>query len=125
MADSPSLPGRAPVPPVEKLVALKRGPASSAACSSAFAPASGSPPTRCRFHKDEAPSAGTWSARAWRRAPKTASGSSCPIMWRAVTAAGKRAFRIEPSGAETSISESEPALFGTSAPMRQRMPKDV
>ena len=125
VTDSPSLPGRAPVPPVEKLTALKRGPASSACCSSCVAPASGSPPTRCRFHSDEAPSAGTWSGRAWRSAPNTASGSSWPMMWRAVTAAGKRAFRIEPSGAATSTSDSEPALLGTSAPIRQRMPNEV
>src|SRR5437660_10868128 len=47
-------------------------------------------------------------------APKTQDDTKVVIIWRAATAAGQRAFRMQPSGAVTSIGTKKPSLFGTS-----------
>ena len=47
------------------------------------------------------------------------------MAWRAATAAGGGAFRTDPSGAETEMALSDPALLGTSEPTTQRTPKEA
>ena len=55
----------------------------------------------------------------------TTSGSIWPMTWRAVTAQGRGAFRMHPSGAVTRTVASEPALFGIVAPTMQRTPNEA
>ena len=69
--------------------------------------------------------AGTFSGMAFSKQPKTTSGSICPIICLAHTAAGYGAFKIEPIGASISKGFREPALFGISALTRQLKPKQV
>src|SRR5262249_9532103 len=122
VADSPSLPGRAPVPPEWKLAMLKRVAPTSSAGSTSTAPG---PPTACRFHRHDVPSAGTPPPSAWRRQPNTTWGSIWPVTWRAATGDGGLALRIVPSGALTRITDSEPALFGTLGATMHFTPNEV
>ena len=73
----------------------------------------------------DAPSAGATPGSACSKQPSTTSGSIWPIACRAETGAGNSAFRMQPAGARTVTSASEPALFGTSLPTTQRTPKDA
>ncbi len=114
MVDSPSLVGRAPVPPlwigsVANTVALPLT-ATLAALRSETS------------HRHAVPSAGTRPGRALCRQPNITSGSVWPIMWRIATGAGSWALTMQPAGATTRIGSSEPALFGISGPTMQRMP---
>ena len=116
MADNPSLLGLAPVPPLTTAV--------TANSELLFAHLSVFP-RNVMFHKQEAPSAGTLSGIAFSKQPKTTSGSICPIICLAHTAAGYGAFKIEPNGASISKGFREPALLGISALTRQLKPKQV
>ena len=71
------------------------------------------PPSANRFHRQDVPSAGTLSGIAWCRQPNITSGSIWPVTWRAATGEGCLAFRMQPSGAVTRITDSEPSLLGT------------
>ena len=120
VADRPSLPGRAPVPPAWK------GFTTNASPPYAWAPVSPGPAMMTGFQRQDAPSAGTApGSSACSRQPRTTSGSICPIEWRAETAAGGGALSSDPGGAETSIAASDPALFGTSEPTMQRTPNEL
>ena len=77
------------------------------------------------FHRQDAPSAGTRSGTTCARHPNTTSGSIWPMMWRAQTAAGYGALRIEPSGALTANGASDPALLGIVGETTQLRPKLV
>ena len=68
------------------------------------------------------PGAMTRSGSAWASAPMTAEGRKWPTRWRPATAAGNRAFRIEPSGAVTWTGRKLPSLLGTSGEMTHLMP---
>ena len=107
VVESPSFAGRAPMPPMPTLIALKRV---------AFAGASGSsgPPDIASTQMLPAPSAGTLPPSGSSRQPNISSGSIWPMTWRAVTARGRSGLTIESRGATTSTTASEPALFGTS-----------
>src|SRR5882757_11385883 len=110
VADSPSLPGRAPVPPAWKLMTLK---GMAFTVSDGSPPVEPGPPSANRFHRHDVPSAGTLPPSAWCRQPNITSGSIWPVTWRAATGAGFWALRIESTGAVTRITDSEPSLFGT------------
>ncbi len=110
VADRPSRPGRAPVPPAWKLMMLKAMAFTVSAGSPSTLPG---PPVAERFHRHEAPSAGTPPPSAWCRQPNITSGSIWPVTWRAATGEGCLAFRMQPSGALMRITSSEPSLFGT------------
>ena len=115
MAESPSLSGRAPVPPLEVTTIEKP-----------YLPLPpGTGPRTLRFQRQDVPSAGTRSGIAWRRHPKTTSGSICPITWRDRTGAGGCAFNMQSLGALTVRGPSEPALFGMRAATMQPRPKTV
>ena len=77
------------------------------------------------FHRHEVPSAGTRSGMAWARQPNTTSGSIWPVTWRMHTAAGLRALRMQPSGADTVSGASEPALLGMRLATMQPRPNTV
>jgi hypothetical protein len=101
VVDSPSLSGRAPVPPRPTLITLKGAPCSRSRliASTQMLPAD---------------SAGTRPPIACSRHPNIRSGSICPTTWRAVTGLGRCGWTMLPSGARTSKGSSEPALLGTS-----------
>ena len=121
MAESPSLPGRAPVPPVWKGLTTK-----GSEPPYGWVPVRPGPPSSTGFQRQEAPSAGTDpGSMACSRHPSTTSGSIWPMAWRAATAAGGGAFRMDPLGAPTEIVLSDPALLGTSEPTTQRTPKEA
>ena len=75
---SPSLVGRAPVPPELKVMISKSG-------NSAAAPLTCAPPRSGGFQSAEEPSAFTRSGTAWCRQPIIRSGSSWPTTWRTLT----------------------------------------
>ena len=77
------------------------------------------------FHSDDAPSAGTTSPSALCRQPNTTSGNIWPMMWRADTAQGGCALRMQSAGALMRTGANDPALLGTDDPMMQRTPKDA
>ena len=110
VAESPSAPGRAPVPPAWKLMTLN---GLAWTVSDGSSPVEPGPPSANRFHRHDVPSAGTWPPSAWCRQPNITSGSIWPVTWRAATGAGFRALRIEFGGAVTRITDSEPSLLGT------------
>ena len=107
VADSPSCRGRAPAPPEWNVVTLNAAvrlpPASVSPC----------PAARPRFQRLDVPSAGTLSGSARWRQPWTRSGSMCPMVERAKTAAGRGGFTMVSAGAETVTASSVPVLFGT------------
>ena len=94
VVDKPSLRGRAPVPPLN-IGFVTKSPPPQLAPMPAFAEESST-----GFHMHEAPSAGTASGKICSRQPRMTSGSICPSAWRADTAAGRRARRIQPEGAD-------------------------
>jgi hypothetical protein len=120
VAESPSLPGRPPVPPAWNMEIAKAG-ALRAPCPSAIP----WPPRSVGIHRQDVPSAGTRPSLACSRQPSMTSGSIWPITWRVATAQGGGALRIEPAGAVTLTGASEPALFGTPPPTTQRTPKEA
>jgi hypothetical protein len=61
----------------------------------------------------------------WARQPNTTSGSIWPVTWRMQTAAGLRALRMQPSGADTVSGSSEPALLGMLLATMQPRPNTV
>ena len=121
VADMPSWRGRAPVPPAMMPITVKR--VMSVRC---WVPgAMPGPPNSGMPHRLAAPSAGVPPPSAWCRQPNITSGSIWPTAWRAVTALGRGACRIEPSGALTVTVASEPALFRIAGPTMQRTPNAV
>ena len=81
-----------------------------------------STPVICVSQSPSKPGAITRFGSACASAPMTAEGRKWPTRWRPATAAGKRAFRIEPSGAITRTGRKLPSLFGTSGEMTHLMP---
>src|SRR5215467_6745940 len=124
VAESPSLPGRAPAPPQWKITVLNFG-SVLASVPASTSSTSEPPPKICGFQSDEAPSAGTPPAITWCRQPNTTSGSICPTVWRAATGHGRLTLSTQPSGALTVIGASEPALLGTSGATRHFTPNAV
>src|SRR5215212_9215671 len=108
VADRPSRPGLAPVPPAWKLMMVKTFALMVSAGSPSARPG---PPSADRFHKHDAPSAGTPPFSAWWRQPNITSGSIWPVTWRAATGAGFRALRIEFGGEVKRISDRELSLL--------------
>src|SRR6516165_7841641 len=121
VADRPSLPGRAPAPPAWKLITLNG--IACAVCDGS-PPARPGPPSANRFHRHELPSAGTLSGIAWCRQPNITSGSSWPVTWRVATGAGHLTLRMQSSGAEMRMTESEPSLLGTFGATMHFTPKE-
>ena len=82
VAFSPSLVGRAPVPPESQALTSLSGTTGRLprAC-----PDTDEPPRSGGFHKADAPSAVTRSGTAWCRQPIMRSGSRWPITWRTDT----------------------------------------
>src|ERR1700693_2752032 len=75
VADRPSLPGRAPVPPEWNDITLKtRAFIISAESASIWL----EPPKANRFHRQEVASAGNWAFRDWLRHPINRSGRVGP-----------------------------------------------
>src|SRR5262249_36907108 len=107
---SPSLPGRAPVPPSPTFSTLNDLPW-------ARVPAIGS------TQIDPALSAGTRPSSAWASAPNITSGSIWPITCRAVTGAGRSGATQVPSSTSTWKGSSEPAVFGIAGAMMHLRPK--
>ena len=107
---SPSLAGRAPMPPRPTLIVLK-----------AFVP-SAAAPAIASTQMLPALSPGTWPCSAASRQPNIRSGSIWPTTWRAVTGAGRSGCTMLPGSARTSKQASEPALFGTSGAIRHFRP---
>src|SRR4029450_3140546 len=110
VAERPSAPGRAPVPPAWKLMTLNDCAWAASAGPPSVRPG---PPIANRFHRHDVPSAGTPPPSAWCRQPNITSGNIWPVTWRAATGAGFCALRIESLGAVTRITDSEPSLLGT------------
>jgi Pyridine nucleotide-disulphide oxidoreductase len=104
VAESPSRPARAPVPPLVTMEMFKPG---------------GLPPRKVSVHNAEALSAGTRPGSSRSRQPNTTSGSRPPMMCRQATGCGRCALRMQCRGADTSNAASMPALSGTSGAIAQ------
>ena len=105
IADLPSAPADAPMPPLRK-----NRPANLRSFPAA--------PVKFRHQRGDPLAAITRSGTASPRAPKRTSGRKCPMTARAPTETGNLALRIDPSGALTFIGRKLPSLFGTSGHRR-------
>ena len=110
MADSPSLPGRAPVPPAWKLMTLN-GLASTVSAGSPSARPG--PPSANRFHRHERALGRHAAAQRLVQAAEHHVGQHLAGDVAGRDRRGMLGIEDEPSGAVTRITDSEPSLFGT------------
>ena len=113
MAESPSLPARAPAPPHWNRLNVN-----GSSDDRAF-------PLQTVIQIGSAPGAINRPGIASARAPNTTPGRKWPMMWREATGAGSMQLRIEPGGAETCTGRKAPSLWGTSGLTAAFMAKEA